>query len=449
MLDRDAGGFRLAPARRRRCPTGRRYLPGTIDPRDDVGHAHGLGHRARRAAHRPVAPRRRALAHAPPLADRLRRRPRPAAHAALRQRPGRDAHGVRARCSTTAAARRAGSTPAPATTRRRHGAPRQRRRADAHDRPAPRLRGPRARARTTMRDGDTAFVALSWSDHGAPETYDEAYQRLVLTADYWHEWLAHGEFPDHPWRTYLQRSALTLKGLTYAPTGAMIAAATTSLPETPGGERNWDYRYSWIRDSTFMLWGLYTLGFDGEANDFFYFIADVAAERATTCRSCTASAASASSTEEMLDAPRRLRGRAAGAHRQRRLRPEAARRLGRAARLGLPAHEVARRAARVARGRSSCKQVEKAIDALARARPRHLGGARRAQALHVLEGHVLGRLRPRRAAGAPARGRTSTAERWQAAADEIHADICENGVDERGVFTPALRHRRARRLAAC
>jgi GH15 family glucan-1,4-alpha-glucosidase len=56
----------------------------------------------------------------------------------------------------------------------------------------------------------------------------------------------------------------------------MLAAATTSLPESPGGERNWDYRYSWIRDSTFMLWGLYSLGFDWEANDFFYFIADVA-----------------------------------------------------------------------------------------------------------------------------------------------------------------------------
>ena len=136
--------------------------------------------------------------------------------------------------------------------------------------------GSRARARTRLRDGDTAFVALSWSDHGTPQTYDEAYERLVATSDYWHEWLTHGRFPDHPWRTYLQRSALTLKGLSYAPTGAMVAASTTSLPETPGGERNWDYRYSWVRDSTFMLEGLYELGFDWEANDFFYFIADVA-----------------------------------------------------------------------------------------------------------------------------------------------------------------------------
>ncbi|MBJ7521817.1 MAG: glycoside hydrolase family 15 protein [Solirubrobacteraceae bacterium] len=135
--------------------------------------------------------------------------------------------------------------------------------------------GGRARARTTLRDGDVAFAALTWSTHGGPQTYEESYERLVKTADYWHEWLAHGNFPDHPWRTYLQRSALTLKGLSFAPTGAMLAAATTSLPETPGGERNWDYRYSWIRDSTWMLWGLYSLGFDWEANDFFYFITEM------------------------------------------------------------------------------------------------------------------------------------------------------------------------------
>ena len=135
--------------------------------------------------------------------------------------------------------------------------------------------GPRATARTLMKEGDTLFVALTWSEHPAPKTYEDAYDRHVWTAHHWQHWLDHGEFPDHPWRTHLQRAALTLKGLSFSPTGRSLAAATTSLPETPGGERNWDYRFTWIRD-TFMLWGLYTLGFDWEANDFFYFIADVA-----------------------------------------------------------------------------------------------------------------------------------------------------------------------------
>jgi GH15 family glucan-1,4-alpha-glucosidase len=138
------------------------------------------------------------------------------------------------------------------------------------------IEGPRATARTLMKEGDTLFVSLAWSEHPGPSTYEEAYDRMVWTAHHWQHWLDHGSFPDHPWRTALQRSALVLKGLSYAPTGALVAAATTSLPETPGGQRNWDYRFTWIRDATFMLWGLYTLGFDWEANDFFYFIADVA-----------------------------------------------------------------------------------------------------------------------------------------------------------------------------
>jgi len=136
--------------------------------------------------------------------------------------------------------------------------------------------GPRATARHRMKEGEQIYCALSWSEHDPPRDFDEAYRRLVWTAHHWQHWLDRGNFPDHPWRTFLQRSALTLKGLTYAPSGALLAAATTSLPETPHGERNWDYRYSWIRDSTFMLWALYTLGFDWEANDFFYFIADLA-----------------------------------------------------------------------------------------------------------------------------------------------------------------------------
>jgi GH15 family glucan-1,4-alpha-glucosidase len=138
------------------------------------------------------------------------------------------------------------------------------------------IEGPSARGRTLLREGDTRFCTLSWGRRKPPDTYEKAYKRLVWTAHHWQHWLARGNFPDHRWRAYLTRSALTLKGLSFSPTGAIAAAATTSLPETPRGERNWDYRFSWIRDATFALWGLYTLGFDWEANDYFAFIADLA-----------------------------------------------------------------------------------------------------------------------------------------------------------------------------
>lgn len=137
------------------------------------------------------------------------------------------------------------------------------------------LEGHEARARTRLTEGDNVFVALSWSKHPAPQTFEEAADKMWKTSECWRQWINIGDFPDHPWRSYLQRSALTLKGLTYSPTGALLAASTTSLPETPQGERNWDYRYAWVRDSTFALWGLYTLGLDREADDFFAFIADV------------------------------------------------------------------------------------------------------------------------------------------------------------------------------
>src|SRR6185312_10454192 len=137
------------------------------------------------------------------------------------------------------------------------------------------LEGREARARTRMNEGDEVFVALSWSRYPPPETFKEATAKMWNTTEFWRQWINIGDFPDHPWRSYIQRSALTLKGLTYAPTGALLAAPTTSLPETPQGERNWDYRYAWVRDSTFALWGLYTLGLDREADDFFSFIAEV------------------------------------------------------------------------------------------------------------------------------------------------------------------------------
>ena len=134
-----------------------------------------------------------------------------------------------------------------------------------------------ARGTLHLREDQTGFCAVTWGDGdlGGPRSAPEALERLDSTEEFWRSWLRYGDFPDHPWRVHLQRSALVLKGLTYSPTGAIVAAPTTSLPETPGGERNWDYRYSWIRDSTFTLWALHTLGFDQEARDFMRFILDL------------------------------------------------------------------------------------------------------------------------------------------------------------------------------
>jgi GH15 family glucan-1,4-alpha-glucosidase len=131
--------------------------------------------------------------------------------------------------------------------------------------------GARCYGRSTLAKGESAFVALSWSGH-QPSSLEEAVAQLDDTVSYWRDWLSTGTFPDHPWRRYMERSALTLKGLSYAPTGAIMAAPTTSLPETPGGARNWDYRYTWIRDSSFMLRSLYRLGFAWEALEYFAFV---------------------------------------------------------------------------------------------------------------------------------------------------------------------------------
>jgi GH15 family glucan-1,4-alpha-glucosidase len=138
------------------------------------------------------------------------------------------------------------------------------------------IEGGRVRARHVLEQGDACFCALSWSEGLAvPDDLEDAVARLTATTRFWRRWLATTRFPDHPWREAIQRSALTIKGLTYMPTGATVAALTTSLPETPGGERNWDYRYTWMRDTSFTLRTLHILGLDWEAEEFMQFIADL------------------------------------------------------------------------------------------------------------------------------------------------------------------------------
>jgi GH15 family glucan-1,4-alpha-glucosidase len=138
------------------------------------------------------------------------------------------------------------------------------------------IEGEAVRARHTLEKGEQAYCSLSWAEELAgPNDIDEANARISATTRFWRDWLSRARLPDHRWRDPIQRSALAIKGLTYMPTGATVAALTTSLPETPGGERNWDYRYTWMRDSTFTLQALHWLNLDWEANEFMQFVADV------------------------------------------------------------------------------------------------------------------------------------------------------------------------------
>jgi alpha,alpha-trehalase len=138
------------------------------------------------------------------------------------------------------------------------------------------IEGDRVRARHMLKQGERAFCALSWSEGLAtPQNVDEARSRIKATTRFWRDWLDGARIPDHALRDPIQRSALTIKGLTYMPTGATVAALTTSLPETPGGERNWDYRYTWIRDTTFTLQALHFLNLNWEADEFIQFVADL------------------------------------------------------------------------------------------------------------------------------------------------------------------------------
>jgi len=132
----------------------------------------------------------------------------------------------------------------------------------------------------TLREGEIGGVMLE-SMGGQPRLLspDEAQQMADDTARFWKDWLHHSTYRGR-WREMVTRSAMTLKLMTYAPTGAPVAAPTAGLPEQPGGERNWDYRYTWIRDGSFSIYALLGLGFAEEAAAFGTWLKDRATEQA-------------------------------------------------------------------------------------------------------------------------------------------------------------------------
>jgi GH15 family glucan-1,4-alpha-glucosidase len=132
-----------------------------------------------------------------------------------------------------------------------------------------------ARARFTVSEGEWVGIVLEWVDDHHPSTTlppTISLRHIVQqTVEFWQRWLARSTYRGR-WREQVARSALTLKMLTYAPTGAIIAAPTTSLPEAIGGPRNWDYRFSWVRDSSFIVYALMRIGFVEEAARYIDFL---------------------------------------------------------------------------------------------------------------------------------------------------------------------------------
>jgi GH15 family glucan-1,4-alpha-glucosidase len=296
--------------------------------------------------------------------------------------------------------------------------------------------GARCYARSTLDEGESAFVALSWGSAGPPTTLDEAFDQLAATEGYWRDWLSMATFPDHRFRPYLERSAMALKGLSYAPTGAIMAAGTTSLPETPGGERNWDYRYTWIRDTAFMLRALHGLGFDWEAFEYFAFILDVVSRREPGAQPSLqimyGIGGETDLTESTLDHLSGYDG-------------------ARPVRIGNGAYDQQQHDVwgmlldSVAVHERNGGQIPQMVwdglaglvDTAIERSPEPDQGIweMRGAPRHFVASKVMCWVAADRGAGlARGRGDDERAQRWQSAADSIKADVLENGVDERKVF---------------
>ena len=135
-----------------------------------------------------------------------------------------------------------------------------------------------ARARVHLRQGEGLWLVCAWNSGSENVEAFRSSELLERTRSYWREWVGKCNYHGS-WRGEVVRSALALRLLFYEPSGAMIAAPTTSLPETIGGERNWDYRYTWIRDSAYAIRALSRLGYSQEAINFAHFLEDTISRR--------------------------------------------------------------------------------------------------------------------------------------------------------------------------
>jgi len=295
------------------------------------------------------------------------------------------------------------------------------------------VEGNRVHARHTMTEGEQRYCAISWTEaRGGPRTAEEAKVCLNDTSHFWRTWLADGTYPDHPWRQHLQRSALTLKGLTFMPTGALVAAPTTSLPETPKGERNWDYRYCWMRDASFTLWGLHALGLDWEADDFVQYVADLQRNEDGSLQIMYGITGEMELRESMLEHLKGYEGARPvrignGAYDQRQNDVYGAV-LDSVYLHSKQRDHIPERLWPVLIDQVSCaervwKQPDQGIWE-ARGEPRHYVSSKLMCWVAMDRGARL----------AERRGEQEHAQQWQALADEISAEILEKGVDERGVF---------------
>jgi alpha,alpha-trehalase len=295
------------------------------------------------------------------------------------------------------------------------------------------IEGNRAHGRHTMNEGERRFCALSWTEgRGGPHTVEQAEEHMQRTAHFWRTWLAEGTYPDHPWRFNLQRSALALKGLTFMPTGALVAAATTSLPETPHGERNWDYRYCWMRDASFTLWGLHALGLNWEADDFIQYVADMERNEDGSLQIMYGIKGQKELTETTLEHLKGYEGAhpvrvGNGAYNQRQNDVFGAVLdsvyLHSKKRDHIPERLWPVLADQVQCAAAAWKEPDQGIWE-ARGEPRHYVSSKLMCWVAMDRGARL----------AERRGHVENAEQWQALAEEIRADILERGVDKRGVF---------------